>query len=378
MVIINEPEEGLDINTIIATPSGWITIGGLKIGDIIFSDDGTLCNVIATSEIMNNHDCYEIEFSDGSKIIADKNHLWETYTHDIRIKSKLYTVERRNQRREKSRKENKEKNINFKEKEWLYREPLPIPKPIILTTEKICESLYSKFKILNHAVKFIKPLNLETKSLAIDPYVLGAWLGDGHSNGDGMTNDDFEILEHFIHVGYIVKKRKAKFSYGISKLRKELRLNNLLKNKHIPEEYLRASFDQRLSLLQGLMDTDGTVRKGNGSCQFTTTSIKIRDGILELLRSIGVPAKYSEGNAKLYGRITSKKYNIDFLTEYPAFRLSRKLNIQKRENFRFSYRFIKNVKKIESVPVRCIQVNSLSNMFLCGKEMIPTYNSMLI
>ena len=76
--------KALNIMTPIATPFGWTTMGELKVGDVVFGDDGKPCNVIATSGIMYNHECYEVEFSDGAKIIADAGHLWKTYTRSDR------------------------------------------------------------------------------------------------------------------------------------------------------------------------------------------------------------------------------------------------------------------------------------------------------
>ena len=142
--------------------------------------------------------------------------------------------------------------------------------------------------------------------------------------------------------------------------------------------YLRASYNQRVALLQGLMDTDGTVDKRSGRCEFTTIKPILRDNVLELIRSLGLVACWYEGLAKLNGRIIGPKYTISFRTSIPAFRLPRKLLLQKKGGFRFNHRTIISVRKIDSVPVQCIQVNAPSSCFLCGSGMIPTHNSMLL
>lgn len=85
--------KALSVDTPIPTPRGWTTMGELKVGDLVLSDSGEPCKVIATSGIMTNHKCYELEFSDGSKVVADAGHLWKTYTEKYSSEFGLYTSE---------------------------------------------------------------------------------------------------------------------------------------------------------------------------------------------------------------------------------------------------------------------------------------------
>ena len=301
--------KALSINTPIPTPNGWTTMGEIKVGDYVLGDDGKPCKVITTSGIMYNRKCYEIEFSDGEKIIADANHEWKTSSF----------IER-------------QKNT------YSYK-----------TTEEINDTLRlfnRKDKRLNHSVQNHNGLYLQNINLNIDPYVLGCWLGD-------VTSLD----------GAITSKVK-------------LKQYNLIGNKHIPNQYLRASYEDRLSLLQGLMDTDGFI-SNNGNCEFTTTSELLKDGFIELLNTFGIINNYTKSKATLHGRVTSDRYRILFTTSLPIFNLTRKKE-KLPKNIRFNHRFIKNVKQIKSVPVQCIKVDNESHMFLCGKSMIPTHNSMFL
>src|SRR5690606_11892168 len=116
------------------------------------------------------------------------------------------------------------------------------------------------------------PLNLAAKTLEIDPYVLGFWLGDGTSNDGSITCADYEVIEQIERAGYCVSKQKRFMGYGVLGLRKQLRQHGLIRNKHVPAEYLRASIGQRLELLRGLMDSDGECSK-LGLCVFSTTSV---------------------------------------------------------------------------------------------------------
>ena len=121
----------------------------------------------------------------------------------------------------------------------------------------------------NHSIDLCYPVKYSQKDLPIPPYVLGCWLGDGESGGGRMVTNDIEIIENIESYGYVTMKNKADFMYGIYGLQKQLRISKLLNNKHIPNSYLFSSIEQRIELLQGLMDTDGYVDK-LGGCEFTT------------------------------------------------------------------------------------------------------------
>ena len=162
---------------------------------------------------------------------------------------------------------------------------------------------------------------------------------------------------------------------------------DLLGNKHIPVEYLRASYEQRLSLVQGLMDTDGHIAK-NGRCEFVTTSKPIADGFDELLFSLGIKHRVSEKipstiykNQRVYGK---KAYRFSFMVyeDKPVFKLTRKLNkIPSRDGRRATEverRRIISIEKTNSVPVRCILVDNDEHLFLAGKAMIPTHNTEIL
>ena len=372
--------KALDINTKIITPTGWTTMGEIKPGDVVFGDDGNPCNVVAVSGIMENHECYELEFSTGEKVIADAGHLWKVYNCSERATRLKRTDEYRT--KERNSRKSKGKGLRpwmvKRNQEMVHKTKEPA-EPGIRTTEDIFKTYLCprKDKRKNYSIPLSLPLNYIKKDLKVDPYVLGAWLGDGTSRCGAITSADIEIINEISNAGFEVKKITSKYGWSIHKLMPLLRELNLYRNKHIPDIYLQGSFEQRLSLLQGLMDTDGTVT-GSNTCQFTTIKEDLRDGFLELVRSLGIAANLQTGIAKLYGKVIGPKYNITFKTTLPAFRLPRKLEKQKMSGFQFLERFIVSVKRVESVHVQCIQVDSSSNCFLCGEGMIPTHNSMLL
>jgi replicative DNA helicase len=160
-----------------------------------------------------------------------------------------------------------------------------------------------------------------------------------------------------------------------------LRSIGVLGNKHIPSAYLRASEGQRRDLLAGLLDTDGTVTS-NGNVQFTTTSKVLADGAFELVVSLGYRASVNPKAVKGRTPESSTAFNINFSTHDQVFRLHRKVIAHKERTRHHSQarrtsRFITQVEPVSSVPVRCIEVDNESHMYLAGKSMIPTHNSTL-
>jgi hypothetical protein len=158
----------------------------------------------------------------------------------------------------------------------------------------------------------------------------------------------------------------------------DLRDLGVLNNKHIPVAYLRAPIEDRLLLLQGLMDTDGCADE-RGKCEYCGVNKALVEGVRELLLTLGVKAVVTEGRAMLDGRDCGPKYRITFTPTFQVFRIKRKadrLRFQQQERYR--RRFIVAVRETPSVPVRCIKVAALSGQFLCGRGMIPTHNSDLI
>jgi hypothetical protein len=166
-----------------------------------------------------------------------------------------------------------------------------------------------------------------------------------------------------------------------------LRALGLISNKHIPESYRHAAVSQRLSLLQGLMDTDGTVSVGasghgrgfgTSTCEFSVCNEKLARDALELMLGLGIKVVWREGPAVLEGRRVGTRYRLRFQTDLPVFRMSRKADrLGPLRTRRAKLRYITAVEPIQSVPVRCIQVDRPDGMFVAGRECIPTHNSVL-
>jgi hypothetical protein len=411
--VVTVADEGvgkaLASSTRIPTPDGWTTMGELQPGDFVFDETGEQCKVEAATEVMRDRPCYLVCFSDGAQVIADAKHSWIVVAYEGRQHG-----------------------------HWDYTR---------VTTEEMARSISARAGFSkNYAVDVAGVLECGERDLPIDPYVLGAWLGDGTTSSAGFTCADEEIVDEIRSAGYTVRRvpvapygwwicadgriseatekakvlvgqgfsaRNAALATGIGPQRlrglsanagrkrpytggavpriqtfiEELRELGVLGDKHIPVPYLRAAPWQRLALLAGLMDTDGTVGvsggRGRGSgaahCEFTSTNHRLALDVLELVLSLGIKATIAEGNASLNGRVTGKKWRVTFQTSRPVFRLKRKLaRIIPLRTHRATVRYVESVNPIPSVPVRCVQVSSESGCFLAGDAMIPTHNSVLL
>lgn len=342
--------KALALDTPIPTPTGWTTMGEVRVGDVVFDDKGQPTEVLAVSPVFIGHKCYRVEFNDGSSVVADAEHLWVTEDVVYRSSKRLGGFARK----------------------------------CLATTEELAASRTKGSRNdLNHAISLAKALELPEVSLPIDPYVLGIWLGDGTSANGDITTMDAEVLESIKHAGYELVERhsaskgKAK-TYGVVGLTQRLRQLGLLNNKHIPVSYFRASTDQRLSLLQGLLDSDGWAGTKATTAHFSNTNKLLADGLYELAVSLGMKAWRRERRAKLYGKDCGPAYEVTFRPLMQVFRLARKaqkLDFTRKQASRHTHRMITKIVPVESVPTKCIRVASASSMFLCGDAMIPTHNS---
>jgi replicative DNA helicase len=329
--------KALALDTPIPTPTGWTLMGDLRVGDSVFDETGNVCRVTAQTEVFTGRPCYRVEFSDGTHVIADKDHEWVTFQKSKRGRSS------------------------------------------ISTTEEIIQTLRRPDIGSNHSIPVSGAITCSESQFKVSPYVLGAWLGDGTSEDGAITTGDPDILCEIMDHFQIRKWKSAKLTYGVLGLRVRLRELGVLGNKHIPTAYLRGNYSQRLELLQGLMDTDGSCT-GKGECVFVTTKPALRDGILELVRSLGFKPVANEYRATLYGEDCGPKWHVRFkaYSDTPVFRLQRKLQNQDdppNRQTRSQTRQITNVVSVPSTPVKCIEVDSLSHLYLAGEGMIPTHNS---
>ena len=340
----------LALDTPIPTPTGWATMGMLKVGDEVLTETGKPTKIIGESPVHLHRDCYRVTFDDGSSIVADAQHPWPV-----------------------------EERAGRTAKGFVWNDR-------IANTDELTPG--------KHFIKTPAPLDLPHADLHIDPYVFGVWLGDGTSACGRITqaDEDIEELRGLIReTGYVVGEAKhyqgKAGCFNVFGLNTKLREMGVRGDKHIPANYLRASKAQREALLQGLMDTDGSI-DGKGQCSFTSANPALAKDFAELVRSLGIKAVMCKrvGRVRMWadGRAASEhadSYQFSFTPSRTdtVFRLSRKVSIQKRErkeHIRRAKRYaIRSVERVASVPVKCIAIGTESHLFLAGEGMIPTHNT---
>lgn len=364
-VVTGIPGHGkaLAIDTPIPTPNGFVALGKLRIGDSLFDECGKPCRIQAITPTMRDRPCFRVIFRDGAELIADADHQWLTTGEKAR-RSALMTKKKRG-----TREGTKPKGTDQRHKRTFAS---------VVTTREIAGSLMSQGKF-NHHVALCGAVERLERRLPVDPWLLGAWLGDGTSSAGAITSADEEVIRRIEAMGYTVRKRSAPYGYGILKLQVQLKALGVLKNKHIPEAYRLASIEQRKELLRGLMDTDGTCMKDR-TCEFTSVNERLAKQVFDLTLGLGLRATMLVGRATIAGRDISAKYRVRFVADWPVFSLERKVDRQRLfEPLRLPpSRVIVACEPVASVPVRCLQVDSPSRLFLAGAHYIPTHNSSLI
>jgi len=349
----------LDLDTLLPTPLGYTTLGEVQVGDLVFDEDGNPCRVTYISPIMNDRPCYELVFSDGSRVITDAEHRWQTEVYSSGRSLSGRKLDDYGGTRQNSR------------------------TTAIYTTEQIKDSLYYACegrRLSNHRIPIADPLQLPEQDLPIGPYTLGVWLGDGRNNRGSIVihPDDKEIAQGIQSEGYELSEHGKHdtdnlFRFTVLGLRTSLREHGLLDNKHIPVQFLRASIEQRKALMRGLMDTDGTVTR-SGECRFTNRNEALARDFAELVASLGLQPHFRE--IEVTG---SPHYVVSFkayASEIQVGNLKRKRERQIfNPDMRVKNRYIVAVNPVESRPVRCIGVDSTSHLYLITRSFIATHNT---
>jgi replicative DNA helicase len=345
IIVAARPAVGkaLALDTPLPTPTGWTTMGDVAVGDQLIGADGKPATVVAATDVLHDRPCYQVEFSDGTAIVADAQHQWLTET----------------------------------------RAPAQRTSPSVKTTEEVLATLRRNGaeRRPNHAVVDTQPLDLPEQELPLPPYALGVWLGDGSAASATITTAEPEIVVRLeagglrvVPVGGLLHTLHRSGRPPLA----QLRSLGVLGAKHIPATYLRASEAQRRSLLAGLLDTQGTV-SGGGAVRLRVASRRLADDARELIVSLGYRCSSTVERAEGPPGASSTACTLRFSTSDEVFRLERKrlMHKERRGARRTGRRFITAVRPVPSVPVRCVEVDSRDHLYLASRSMIPTHNSTL-
>lgn len=316
--------KGLPLDTEIPTPNGFTTMAAISPGDELFDAAGNTCRVVGKSAV-KNLPCYTIQFDDTTVISCDEDHLWALHDGAVKAVTSL-------QRGDK--------------------------------------------------VSVCAPVQYAEQVLPLDPYVLGLWLADGKHTSGEITKGDAFVFEECARRGYAVgddltpgqKSSECRTVKGIRGLLTKL---GVLRNKHIPEQYLRASIPQRLDLLRGLMDGDGSVNPLRKQVVFSSTNHTLSMQVRELACSLGQRALMSTANAEGFG-VKTTVYPVTWRPLHGVNPFATPLKADKIGKWgpgKSAVRTVVSVKPVASIPTQCIAVDSPDNTFLCTRKYLPTHNS---
>ena len=352
-------------NTPVPTPTGWSTLSRLRPGSRVLDPDGEPCTVTDVCP-RARQDVFRIVFDDDFSLMAGARQPWVTLTHSRRFK--------------------------------MHKRQLPLSSWGSMLMPQFTEDIRScptherglMLRESMHSIPLALPLRLPERFLRIDPYLLGLWLGDGTSTAAAITShadDEPHYRSRAEASGERWRTRKGRGHVLTCFLTRGpvplfwTRLNRmgLARKKHIPMEYLRCGENQRLALLQCLMDSDGYIDDVGGQAEFTSTSERLARGTLELLLTLGQKATITQGDATLNGRIIGDKWRVHFSPTLMAVSLPRKverlapfLKARKAPALsRLDQRYIRSVEPEGTAETSCLEVDSASGLFLSGTHLVP-------
>lgn len=360
----------------ILTPYGYKTMGEMQVGNEVIGRDGKPYKVSGVFP-QGIRPIYKVTFSNGTSCECDIEHLWNVNSHYQRCGKKYIKGVSKNKNDKYYVPDKSFKTLTLRE---------IIEKGIV----KNGTSKYN-FKVpKNEVIEFNENNNI------IDPYLVGYMIGDGNlkrfsitvgNNDKNFVEDELKtILKDDLHIFYREKRKIWSFDI-VGKTKQYIKENfeyRKSEDKIIPNEYIFNSSKNRIALLQGLMDSDGSANV-NGSCEFCSKSKKLAEQVQFLVRSLGGFATLTTSNSGYF----SKKYSkyIDCGLRYRVtismcddnvklFRLQRK---QERVKYRSRLKdaiFITNVEYVGEKEAQCIMVDSDEHLYIT-EDFIVTHNTSL-
>lgn len=347
--------KALAYDTPILTRAGWKKHGELTILDEVLGPDGKFKKILAIHDPCEME--YKVTFSDGEEIICHGEHEWYVYDrHSNNTNGKM----------------------RIRTTDEMYGHELDV-----------CHKKDHDVNRCRFMIPYNEVVEGEKHDLAVDPYTLGAWLGDGRNVCPDIcgAEADYAIVQHIIDNGYeLAWDTKHKTTgvryYGFRGLRQGLQVYGMCHSKyrttkHIPDVYLTATVPERLELLAGLLDTDGSYNKDEHRYQFTTNEPALRDDFISLVSTFSwrcTVVRYEAGMTKsgIHARCPYWVVAFNPTMEIPC-------QLERKQNHEFSVQrrtAIEKIEKISGVYGNCITVEG--GLYLAGRTLKPTHNSTIV
>lgn len=342
----------------ILTPNGWITMGDVKVGTKVIGADGKSCNVTGVYP-KGIKDVYRVSFDDGSYVDCGLEHLWEVKTRTDRVKGK--------------------------------------PARIVNTKQMLEDfKLQDKYHIYNnYSIRLVKPINYnyehQLEKDDIKPYILGTLLANGSLTSHTLSfstgeNEVVKKIEKMLPKYLTLIFTKNKYVYIIKRKKVERdKLGHFIKNeylskikeyqlfekksneKFIPKKYLYSNIRERVELLKGLMDGDGYI-SDKGWCVYHTTSERMKNDFLELVRGLGGKASCSKKKTFYKDKKGEKKqcndvYQINFVINILPVSVTKKVKRYKIPEYNYQ-KMIVNIEKVRQEECQCIMIDNPEHLYV--------------
>jgi replicative DNA helicase len=350
IVLAARPAVGkaLALDTPLPTPAGWTTMGHVVVGDRLVGADGQPTTVVAVTDVLTDRPTYAVEFSDGTIIVADAAHQWLTGTRTPSTADSLANV-----------------GAGAPAKVAISSS--------VKTTEQIARTLRvgHQERRFNHTVTTAAALDLPVRDLPLPPYALGVWAAERHAGGPLGAGVDDEVA--LFLDAELSSLPAGAVGVAISTL-------GLAGAARLPAPYLRAAAAQRRALLAGLLDAAGRVHPRTGTVALALSDAALARDVRELVVSLGYPCSLTTDSAP-DRRDPVTTHRLTFSPDDDVFWVGgKRAQHAARRGARASASSslsIVAVRPVDSVPVRCVEVDNDSHLYLAGPTMIPTHNSTL-
>lgn len=323
----------------IPTPLGFRKMGDLAVGDEVYGSKGHPTKVIGVYP-QGPQECFEVTFSDRSRVTVSGDHLWSVLVND--------------------------------RKNW----------ETLTTKEILAHGLQSKRGKWRFRIPLTAPVRYPAQDLPVDPYTLGSIIANASMQYGSveLTTADPHIPERVAKT-HIVKKRKVAEDAcprvgvnGIIGHIKAMGLDVRSEHKFIPDIYLQSSLDQRIALLQGLMDGDGCAERNKPhSVSYSTSSARLAEDVATLVSSLGGTAAVNAADRE---RIIEYRVSIMLPSNINPFSTPLKLDVKRpADKKRTPLRKIIDIQPAGRLECQCIAVIATDNLYLTSRRHLVTHNT---